>query len=267
MRAKAIQLVITTLFTPVVFGQSPAADNQNRVFHFTHTETAQELQEVATVIRAISDFRQASVDPAQKTLVLRGTAAQIALADWLFNGFDRPGNRQPHDQQSADQVKREYRLSGGGDNVVRVFYLTHAGTPQALQEVATLVRSMADIRRLFTYNAPRAMTLRGTADQIALAEWLVNELDNSANRQAGAQQSQNAAPHEYSMSGGGDDVVRVYYLTHAGAPQNLQDIAVHVRSTAQVPRLFIYNAPRAMALRGTAEQIALADRLIKESDK
>ena len=43
MRAKAIQLVITTLFTPVVFGQPPAADNQGRVFHFTHTETAQEL--------------------------------------------------------------------------------------------------------------------------------------------------------------------------------------------------------------------------------
>ena len=56
-------------------------------------------------------------------------------------------------------------------------------------------------------------------------------------------------------------------VEHGNAIAPVLDIAVHVRSTAQVPRLFIYNAPMAMALRGTAQQIALADRLIKESDR
>jgi len=36
---------------------------------------------------------------------------------------------------------------------------------------------------------------------------------------------------------------------------------------AEIRRLFIYNALRAIALRGTAGQIALADRLIQERDK
>jgi hypothetical protein len=70
--------------------------------------------------------------------------------------------------------RHEYRLPGGGDDVVRVFYLTHAETAQRLQEIAT---SMAEIRRLFIYNAPRAMAVRGTAGQIALADRLIQERD------------------------------------------------------------------------------------------
>ena len=100
--------------------------------------------------------------------------------------------------------------------------------------------------------------MRGTADQIAIAEWLFNDLDK---------QSQNPGTHELRLPGGGDDVVRVFYLTHAGTPQRLQEIATEVRSMAEIRRLFIYKAPSAMALRGTAGQIALADRLIQERDR
>ncbi len=62
-------------------------------------------------------------------------------------------------------------------------------------------------------------------------------------------------------------MVRVFYLTHTGTPQRLQEIATEVRSMAQIRRLFIYNAPRALAMRDTAGQVALADRLIQERDK
>jgi len=62
-------------------------------------------------------------------------------------------------------------------------------------------------------------------------------------------------------------VTRVFYLAHAGTPQQLQEIAAEVLSMGEVRRLFIYIAPRAMALRGTTRQIALADRLIQERDK
>ena len=102
------------------------------------------------------------------------------------------------------------------------------------------------------------MALRGTADQIAVAEWLFNDLDK---------QSQNPGTHEYRLPGGGDDVVRVFYLMHAATAQRLQQIATEVRSMAEIRRLFIYNAPRAVAMRGTAAQIALADRLIQERDR
>ncbi len=63
------------------------------------------------------------------------------------------------------------------DNVVKVFYIKNAGTVQELQEMQTTVRSVTDIRRSFVYNAQNAVLMRGTADQIALAEKLFQDLD------------------------------------------------------------------------------------------
>ena len=63
------------------------------------------------------------------------------------------------------------------DHVVKVFYLQNVTTVQELQEIATNVRSVTDIRRLFTYNSQNAIVVRATADQVALAEKLIQDLD------------------------------------------------------------------------------------------
>lgn len=63
------------------------------------------------------------------------------------------------------------------DNVVKVFYLKNITSVQEFQEIVTAVRSVTDIRRMFTYNAQNAVMARGTPDQIALAEKLFNDLD------------------------------------------------------------------------------------------
>ena len=67
----------------------------------------------------------------------------------------------------------EYLIPGSTDDVVSLFYLTDAATVQDFQEAATLVRTIADFRRAFTYNERRAYVVRGTAAQIGLAEWLL----------------------------------------------------------------------------------------------
>ena len=41
----------------------------------------------------------------------------------------------------------------------------------------TLVRTTAQIRRVFTYNAQHALIVRATADQMALTEKLIHDLD------------------------------------------------------------------------------------------
>jgi general secretion pathway protein D len=63
------------------------------------------------------------------------------------------------------------------DYVVKVFFIKNATTVQELQEISTTVRSVTEIRRAFTYNGQYAVLLRGTADQIALAEKLIHDLD------------------------------------------------------------------------------------------
>jgi general secretion pathway protein D len=63
------------------------------------------------------------------------------------------------------------------DEVVRTFYLTNVTSAQEFQEIATAVRTVADIRRAFTSAAQKALIVRGTVDQVALAEKLVHDLD------------------------------------------------------------------------------------------
>jgi hypothetical protein len=69
------------------------------------------------------------------------------------------------------------------------------------------------------------------------------------------------------MPGSSDEVVRVFYMANARTPQELQEIAVAVRSTTNMQRLFINNAQKAVAWRGTIEQMASAERLINQLDK
>ncbi len=63
------------------------------------------------------------------------------------------------------------------DDVVKVFYIRNATSVQEFQEIATAIRTVAEIRRVFTYNAQRAMIVRDTIDKVALAEKLVQDLD------------------------------------------------------------------------------------------
>ena len=63
------------------------------------------------------------------------------------------------------------------DQVVKVFYVTNATSVQEFQEIATAIRTVGDIRRVYTYNAQKAMVVRGTVDQVALADRLIRSLD------------------------------------------------------------------------------------------
>jgi len=138
MRTIAIGFV---LFAFLAWGQAP--DQGDRTFYLTHTATTQQFHEVATVIRTIADIQQISTDNDQKSVTLHATAPQIAMAEWPFNELDSP-IAQP-------ALPHEYRTPGTTDDVVPVFYLITAPTVQDFQEAATLVRTISDIRRVFTY--------------------------------------------------------------------------------------------------------------------
>ena len=252
MRMKKLCLIAIPIVTGLLtYGQ----DNQDKVYHFTNTHSAQAIQEIATVIRWVADLRQVSTDTQQKTMTAKATAGQIALADWLFNLLDRPTD-PPVQTSNADQL--EYQIPGGVE-LVRVFYLKNAARVQDLQEIATTTRSILNIPRLFTYNELRTMAVRGSAEQISAAEWLLNDLDQTA--RSAAEQTAN----EYWLSA--HELLRVFYLPAFDNVQRFQQIVTHVREATQVRWAFTYNAQRAVAFRGTPEQIAQADQLFKEGQQ
>jgi hypothetical protein len=214
-----------------------------RVFYLRHTETVQHLNEAATLIRSIGEMRRLFTYSSRRAIALRGTAEQIALADWLLRELDKP----------TDSSKHEFPLPASVDDLVRVFHLKHSESVQDFNELATLIRSIGQMRRLFTDNSQRAIALRGTPVQIALAEWIINELDKPTNHPA----SQNSAQREYGLSSGVDDHIGLFYLSRA----DIVETANQLRVQGQMQSVFTYKPQRAIAVRGTANQIAVADGL------
>jgi general secretion pathway protein D len=62
-------------------------------------------------------------------------------------------------------------------NVMRTFYLRNISTPAELQEAANVVRQVLDITRVQLLQAQDALILRGTPDQMVLAEKLLADMD------------------------------------------------------------------------------------------
>jgi general secretion pathway protein D len=63
------------------------------------------------------------------------------------------------------------------EQVAKVFYLSNINGAQELQEIVNAVRSVADIQRFFPYASQNAIIAKGSADQMALAEKLIHDLD------------------------------------------------------------------------------------------
>jgi len=246
-------LILTVLLAQAAFCQT------TRTFRYANTTTSNDMGEIATTVRTIADIRQASLDDKQGTLTFGGTADQIAMAEWMFTSLDKPVN------VPSDSAIHQYQPSSNPDDVVRIFYLKNTGSVQQLQEIVTTLRSVSNTRRMFTYNALHAVAVRATSSQIALVDWLINQFDLPADAPAATQQSRAKATHEYRPSGTSDDVVRVFYLPETATVQDFQKIVTNVRVTTSVRYAFTYNSIRAVALRGTADQMALAERLFRNN--
>ncbi len=63
------------------------------------------------------------------------------------------------------------------EQVTRIFYLQNLTSPQELQEVMTGMRTVTDVRKVFPINSQSAIVVRGTTDQVALAEKVLLDLD------------------------------------------------------------------------------------------
>src|SRR5579862_4617315 len=74
--------------------------------------------------------------------------------------------------EKSTNKRRDYE-----DYVVKTFYVTNATTAQEFQEISTAVRTITNIRQVFTYNAQKALIVRGSVDAVVLADKLIRDLD------------------------------------------------------------------------------------------
>ncbi len=77
---------------------------------------------------------------------------------------------------AADNPAKRKELE---QSVLKTFYLTNLSQPTELQDVVNAIRAVLDVQRVQQLLSQNALVVRGTPDQIALAEKLVDDLDKA----------------------------------------------------------------------------------------
>lgn len=111
------------------------------------------------------------------TLKLNGVGLQEALDILAFysNTFWRPVTANVIFVAANNQQKRKDLEQ----SVVKTFYLTNAVQPTDLQDIQNILRQVADFQKLFAVGSQNAIVVRGTPDQVALAEKLISDIDRA----------------------------------------------------------------------------------------
>jgi len=77
---------------------------------------------------------------------------------------------------AQDNIAKHKELD---QNVLKTFYLQNVSQPTELQDVVNAIRSVLDVQRIQQLLSQNAVVVRGTPDQIALAQKLVDDLDKA----------------------------------------------------------------------------------------
>jgi len=64
-------------------------------------------------------------------------------------------------------------------NVVKTFYLANISTPTELQDMVNTMRTILDLAKIQQLASQNAIVVRGTPDQVALAEKLIGDIDKA----------------------------------------------------------------------------------------
>jgi hypothetical protein len=146
-----------------------AANDQVQVLFLAHSMSPQSMQQIVNTLRVIPQLTKVFPCTSTGAVSVRGPTATVALAAWLFSQLDQaPQASSPHPQQ--------FQMPGGADDVTQVFYVTPATTAEAFQSMVTAVRSTVT-KQVFPDEMFNAVTLRGTAAQIAAADLLIKQMN------------------------------------------------------------------------------------------
>ena len=297
------------------------AADQEKIFSLANTQTLVQISEMATVVRSVTQNRTLLEDVARKTISVKGSEQQIAIADWLLKQLDHPPSEVPPAAEykagdndfvqvrhlpgsmgprpilemitgirSTIQLKVMFvdmstnppavvmrgtraelamaqwmfrglidipgpgEFAGERNEFVRLFYLKTFETVPNLTELATLVRTIVEARRMFTYNPSAVLMIHGGRDEVNHAQWLINELDKPA--------PLSSANPEFRSAN--DDITRVLGLKHPTTVPELQKLATAIRSATEANRIFTLKSKNAIVIRGTPAQIRKAQTMLQD---
>ena len=108
----------------------------------------------------------------------------MVLAEWLISRLDLPDSAGPPQGPARLAYQPEFGHDGAG--AARVLYLRNSRQARDIQEIINSIRSVSEIQRITAFHKDSAIVPRGSEDQAAPAEWLLNHMDEHAGPQPGA---------------------------------------------------------------------------------
>jgi hypothetical protein len=139
----------------------------------------------------------------------------------------------------------------------RVFTFAQGDSPQAVQEIVSILRTVARLPRVTQDFERKTITVQAWEAQANLAEWLFNLLD--------VPEPSGGRP-EYVFPGAADDVVRVFYPSHVADYRQLQELVNALRSIGDIQRISAFTPQKSLIIRGQTWQAELAEWLISQLD-
>jgi hypothetical protein len=149
---------------------SPGATNDVvQALFLSHPWSPQSLQQITNTLRVIPQLTKVFPCTATGAVSVRGPTATVALATWLFGQLDQPA-------PATASAPREYQMPDGADDVTQVFYVTPATTIGQFQGIITALQNTKGLH-VFPDDMWNAVTIRGTAGQIAAADSMIKQMN------------------------------------------------------------------------------------------
>ena len=165
--------LVTQLTNPAKDAVQRFSGANNRVaevFHVHGGANPQSVQALVTTLREVGEITHL-FNYGWDAIALQGTADEVHLAEWLVAHLQQPG-AEPATYDVTDARGRKTTIA----------YLKSDLAPADYQALMRDVRTVANVRHAFVYQAGRAIAMRSQPEQLAMAKLLIAGREKPASR-------------------------------------------------------------------------------------
>jgi hypothetical protein len=249
---------VALMWVALILTFTACAFADERTVTMVNGSTPRGQQEMATIIRTVVDIPKVSTGTDGRSFHLDAPSAPLDAAEWIIHQLDRPAGWEPSPQERTNPSTRQFRLPPGtlGGDVIRVYYMPDSITSQSMQETLTVLRTVMDMQKIFSYSSCHALVYRGTEDWLDALEWLLPAL------QLRTVSALYKLPPEGSMQPG-LELVRVFPLSAGSTGEQTNQLLRELRmKPVSIQKVFTRTIPPAIVVRGTAAELDQAARKI-----
>jgi hypothetical protein len=192
IRASLLSVTFVLLTTSVI-AQGPykwQCDTcVSKVIQLPSSSTPPEMQDITNMFRTIVELRILSQDPPQHTISVTCTPEELAIVEKLVAVLEDlrpagdqqksilvygPQNPPPPPDVSSQAPRKWTREPELASSYIKALYLPDS-SPEQMRTLVNTIRTTAQIMRIQMLPGAHAIVVRGTAQQIAQADSLMNQ--------------------------------------------------------------------------------------------